>query len=258
MIIAWIGIVVAIGAILLGNALEGGHLSSLVQPTAAMIVFGGTAGATMLSSSLEDFMGAIRALGNVFLGGKIDNETLVKEIVTIASTARKEGILSLEKSVGQIKNQFFSKNLRHIIDGYDPNVLKEIMEDTIHHVEEQKLAIAKVWETAGGFAPTVGILGAVLGLIHVMSNLSDSSKLGAGIAVAFVATVYGVGSANLMMLPIANKLKKLTKEQMKEMELIYLGLTGIQAGLNPRIIEDRLKNSLGHEEHEGEGERRAA
>jgi len=260
MIIAWIGALVGIGSILLGNALEGGHLSSLIQPTAAMIVFGGTLGATMLSSTMPEFVGAIRGLTKVFLGGKHDFGALVKEIVGIASTARKEGILSLEKSVGNLKNPFFSGNLRHIIDGYDPNVLKEIMEDTISHTEEEKLAIAKVWETAGGYAPTVGILGAVLGLIHVMANLSDSSKLGAGIAVAFVATVYGVGSANLLMLPIANKLKKIAKAEMKEMELIYLGLLGIQTGLNPRIIEDRLNNSLGHEAHPagGEPERRAA
>lgn len=250
MIIAILGVIVGFASILGGNALEGGHLSSLIQPTAALIVFGGTCGATMLSSTGAEFTGALRSLKKVFLGGEPDYAALVKEVVEVATAARKDGILSLEKSVGQIKNHFFSANLRHIIDGYDPNVLKDIMENTIAETEEEKLAVAKVWETAGGFAPTVGIIGAVLGLIHVMSNLSDSSKLGAGIAVAFVATVYGVGSANLLMLPIASKMKKIFKGEVKEMIIIYTGLVGIQSGLNPRVIEDRLNNLLGEEHAE--------
>jgi chemotaxis protein MotA len=182
----------------------------------------------------------------------------VKEIINTATAIRKDGILSMEKSIDSIKNPFFAGHLRHIVDGYDPNVLKEIMEDTIMHTEEEKLAIGKVWETAGGFSPTVGILGAVLGLIHVMSNLSDSSKLGSGIAVAFVATVYGVGSANLLFLPMANKLKKITKAEMMEMQVIYYGLLGIQGGLNPRVIEDRLHNMVGEHGGDKEGEKHAA
>jgi chemotaxis protein MotA len=223
-----------------------------------MIVFGGTVGATLLSSTVAEFISALSSIKTIFLGKDPDYDALVKEIVNTANAIRKDGILSMEKSIGQIKNHFFATHLRHIVDGYDPNVLKEIMEDTIMHTEEEKLATAKVWETAGGFSPTVGILGAVLGLIHVMSNLSDSSKLGAGIAVAFVATVYGVGTANLLFLPMANKLKKITKAEMMEMQLIYLGLLGIQSGLNPRVIEDRLKNMMGDHGEEGETARKAA
>ncbi len=248
MILSWIGIVLGVGGILLGQVLEGGgkieSLASLVQPTAALIVFGGTLGATLLSSTLSEFSQALRAIPKIFLSKGHNFDPLIKEIVTMASQARREGILALERSVGTIKNPFFSHNLRHVIDGYDPTVLKEMVEDRIGKEEEEKTAVAKVFETAGGFSPTVGIIGAVLGLIHVMENLKDSSKLGAGIAVAFVATVYGVGAANLVLLPIANKLKKLAKEDIIEMELIASGLLGIQNGLNPRVIEDRLANII--------------
>jgi chemotaxis protein MotA len=245
MILSWIGFILGVFGIIIGQVMEGGHLGSLVQPTAALIVFGGTLGSTLLSSTMAEFSGAIRSVPKVFLRGGHNFHPLIKEIVSIASVARREGILSLERYLKDIKSPFFAHNLRHIVDGYDPAVLKEMMEDRIMLEEEEKVAIAKVWEAAGGFSPTIGILGAVLGLIHVMENLSDSSKLGSGIAVAFVATVYGVGAANLILLPIANKLKKIAKEECVELQLIAAGLSGIQNGLNPRIIEDRLNNILG-------------
>lgn len=253
MVINWLGVILGFGAILLGNALEGGHIGSLIQPTAALIVGGGTLGATLLSSTAAEFSAALRACMSAFLGKDPDYKALVKEIAGLAAAARKDGILSLEGAIGKIKNPFLSKNLRSIIDGYDPAVLKAIMEDSISHAEHEKAAVAKVWETAGGFSPTVGIIGAVMGLIHVMSNLSDSSKLGSGIAVAFVATVYGVGAANLFLIPLGGKLKKMAKSEMMEMEIIYLGLCGIQEGLNPRVIEDRLTNMIGDHGKEGHG-----
>ena len=258
MIINWVGLIVGIGAILLGNLLEGGHLSSLIQPTAALIVFGGTLGATLLSSTMGEFTAAISGIGKVFLANEPDFKPLVAQIAGIAASARKDGLLSLEKSIKDIKNPFFAQHLRQIVDGYDPAVLKEIMEDEIGHLEDEKLQVAKVYETAGGFSPTVGIIGAVLGLIHVMANLSDSSKLGAGIAVAFVATVYGVGSANLVFLPVANKLKKIGKWDVQEMEIIFQGLVGIQNGLNPRVIEERLKTMIGDHHAAGGEEKKAA
>lgn len=246
MILSWLGLILGIGGILVGNAIEGGHLSSLIQPTAAMIVFGGTIGATMLSCGLSEFTRGLKAAGKVFFGKDANLTPLVTEIIGIASAARKEGVLALEKYVNEIKDPFLSSNLRHVVDGYDPNILKSMMETRIMHEEEDKLLLAKVWETAGGYSPTIGILGAVLGLIHVMSNLSDPSKLGAGIAVAFVATVYGVGGANLILLPIGNKLKKIGKAETMRMYVIAEGIASIQAGLNPRVIEDRLANIVGH------------
>lgn len=252
MILSWIGVLLGVGGILVGNALEGGHVSALIQPTAAMIVFGGTLGATLLACGLGEFTDALKALTKVFFGKDPELGPLVTEIIGIATAARKEGILALEKFVSEIKDPFFSMNLRHVVDGYDPNILKSMMETRIYHEEEEKGAIAKVWETAGGFSPTIGILGAVLGLIHVMSNLSDPTKLGSGIAVAFVATVYGVGGANLLLLPIGTKLKKIGKAEILRMYVIAEGISSIQAGLNPRVIEDRLANLVGgHGTHAG-------
>ncbi len=245
MIVNWAGIIIGFGSIFLGNYLEGGHIESLIQPTAALIVFGGTLGACLVASTKEEFMGAITKGISSFTAGDPNHKALVKEIVDMATVARKDGLLALEGSVGKIKNKFLAKNMRSVIDGYDANVLKEIMEDEMHHTEDMKNMVGKVWETAGGFSPTVGILGAVLGLIHVMNNLSDSSKLGSGIAVAFVATVYGVGSANLVFIPLGNKIKKDAKKEMLEMQIVFLGVTGIQEGLNPRIIQDRLTNLVG-------------
>ncbi|MCB0405263.1 MAG: flagellar motor protein [Bdellovibrionales bacterium] len=253
MILSWLGILIGVGAILLGNVLEGGHIEQLVQPTAAMIVFGGTIGAVLLSSSTPDFVRALQGLPRVFFRGLPDHSALITELSQLASLARREGLVAMDKALGSIRNPFLQNHLRHVIDGYDPAVLAEMMEEEIEHHEEEALAAAKVWETAGGFSPTIGILGAVLGLIHVMANLSDSSKLGAGIAVAFVATVYGVGGANLILLPIANKLKKFALMESVEKKLIYTGLMGIQNGLNPRIIEERLRAVTGHGAHAGGG-----
>jgi len=245
MMLSWVGFILGLAGIGVGQLLEGGHFSSLMQPTAALIVFGGTLGATLLSSTMAEFSGAIRGLKKVFLKAGHDFNPLIKEIVSVATSARREGILSMERYVKEIKSPFFSSNLRHVVDGYDPAILNEMMDERIGKEEEEKNGVAKVWETAGGFAPTVGILGAVLGLIAVMENLSDSSKLGSGIAVAFVATVYGVGAANLILIPIGNKLKKIGKEEILELEIIKAGVLGIQSGLNPRVIEDRLLNLLG-------------
>lgn len=262
MILSWIGLILGISGIIAGQYLEGGEIKALLQPTAALIVFGGTIGATLLGSTIKEFSGALRSLSKVFLKGGHSFTHLIEELVSIASLARKDGILALESKVKEIKNPFFANNLRHIVDGYDPLVLKEMMEDRISMEEEEGTAIAKVWETAGGFSPTIGIIGAVLGLIHVMSNMKDTDKLGAGISVAFVATVYGVGAANLILIPIGNKLKKIAKEEAIELQLIATGLLGIQSGLNPRIIEDRLNNLLGQYSSDNEkksgGEKKAA
>ncbi len=261
MLLNWIGFLMGMTAVFGGALLEGLHIQALIQPTAAIIVFGGTIGATMLASTTAEFGAALKALVKVFLKGDgHDYNHIVKDIVEMANVARKEGILALEKNTANIKNPFFASNLRKVVDGYDPNLLKEMMEEKIFKTEQNNNSIGKVWETAGGFAPTIGIIGAVLGLIHVMGNLSDSSKLGTGIAVAFVATVYGVGSANIIFIPLGNKIKKLGMNEVHEMEIIMTGILGIQAGLNPRVIEDKMNNLIGdHASHEkGEVEKKAA
>lgn len=261
MILNWIGVLLGAFAVFGGAILEGLHIQALIQPTAAIIVFGGTIGATMLASTPAEFSAALKGILSIFLkGGKHDSSVLIKEIVDMANVARKEGILALEKQMANIHNPFLSSNLRKVVDGYDPNILREMMEEKIFKTEQTNNSVGKVWETAGGFAPTIGIIGAVLGLIHVMQNLNDPTKLGAGIAVAFVATVYGVGSANILFIPMGNKLKKMGMDEVHEMEIIMTGILGIQAGLNPRVIEDKMTNLAGDHGHakDGEAEKKAA
>ncbi|HEX6883722.1 MAG TPA: flagellar motor protein, partial [Planctomycetota bacterium] len=227
------GLASAFGLILLGNHLEGGHLSSIIQPTAALIVFGGTFGAVMVGFPLEEFVRALKALKLFFGNKQQDNQVLLDEIVRYAQIARREGIIALEEHVQKADDPFFKKAFLMVIDGIDSKAIAETLELELHELDERGEVPAKVWEAAGGYCPTVGILGAVLGLIHVMSNLSDINKVGAGIAVAFVATIYGVGAANIVCLPAANKLKMKHRQDMVRNEMIMHGAIAIQQGENP-------------------------
>ncbi|MCX8145581.1 MAG: flagellar motor protein [Azovibrio sp.] len=239
--ISLLGLVVGVGAILTGQVLEGGHIASLAQPTALMIVLGGTLGAVMLQSPFDTFKRGLKMLKWVFVPPRVDHKKLIDQISQWSHVSRREGLLALENFTLQIKDPFLQKGLQLLVDGADPARLREVLEVEITTYEEHMRQGARVWESAGGYAPTIGILGAVMGLIHVMENLSDPSKLGAGIAVAFVATIYGVGLANLVFLPVANKLKAYIARQVVEKEMLLDGLTGIAVGDNPRIIESRLQ-----------------
>lgn len=243
-IISIAGILLALVAIIGGQLLEGGHLGSLVQLTAFIIVIGGTAGAIMLQSSLETFLRGMRMLKWVFKPPVLNAEPLIHSISQWSSTARKGGLLALESAIDDIDDPFTKKGLQMLVDGAEPETLRDTLQVEIDAYEEQQRQAAKVWEAAGGYAPTVGILGAVLGLIHVMENLSDPSKLGAGIAVAFVATVYGVGSANLFFLPIGNKLKSIIAREIVLREMLIEGLISVANGENPRLIERKLQGYL--------------
>lgn len=234
------GLVAALGFILLGNHLEGGHLASILQPTAAMIVFGGTLGAVLVSFPMDAFVQAVKAMGKVFGNKSDDAHALLEEIVNYANLARKEGIIALEGVVQNAQNPFLKKAILMIVDGVDSKTLQETLELELDRMDEQGELPAKVFEAGGGYSPTIGIIGAVLGLIHVMSNLSDVAKVGEGIAVAFVATIYGVGLANIVLLPAANKLKLKHHEQMMMREMIMHGALAILEGQNPRIFVDRL------------------
>lgn len=236
-----IGLVLGISAVILGNVLEGGKVRSLLQPTAAVIVFGGTIGATLLSTPPGLILKALLALRDVFSGQRKDKESLIKDIVRFATVARRNGLIALESEVERVEDHYLRKAMRLAVDGMSPKMLRETMEQDNISFEEERRRLAKVYETAGGFAPTIGILGAVLGLIHVMENLSDPSKLGAGIAVAFVATIYGVGSANLIFLPIAKKLLNRATEELRTREMVLEGVSGIQTGINPHYLEERLR-----------------
>lgn len=239
-----IGLVLGIGAVLLGQALEGGSISSILQPTAAVIVFGGTIGATMAGFPISAAKGAAGGVLKVLLGGGSKDREYISEITRYAGKARKNGIISLEADIKTTKDPFLQKALRFVVDGVEPKVLQGILETEIGKLDEQGEIPSKFFEAAGGYAPTIGIIGAVLGLIQVMQNLSDPSKLGEGIAVAFVATVYGVGSANLIFLPFAGKLKFRHKQEIATKGMILEGILAMQAGEHPQIIEERLKAYL--------------
>ncbi|AUL99427.1 flagellar motor protein [Zoogloeaceae bacteirum Par-f-2] len=242
--ISLVGLTLGLAAILVGQMLEGGHIASLIQPTAALIVLGGTLGAVMLQSPLRVFLDGVRMGKWVLFPPAQAPAELIALVVSWSHTARKEGLLALENQIPRLPEPFMQKGLQLLVDGVEPERLREVMEVEIAAWEAQMKLGAKIWESAGGYAPTIGILGAVMGLIHVMENLSDPSKLGSGIAVAFVATIYGVGSANLIFLPIAKKLHVHIASMVAQREMLVDGLVGIANGDNPRIIEGRMQGYI--------------
>jgi chemotaxis protein MotA len=238
------GLLLGLGAIIIGQVLEGGHISSLVQPTAFLIVMGGTLGAVMLQSPLPAFMNGLKMLKWVFLPPRVPADELITRVLNWSHVARREGLLALENQFASLPDPFYARGLQLLVDGAEPGSLREVMEVQIDSYESQMKLAARVWESAGGYAPTIGILGAVMGLIHVMENLTDPSKLGAGIAVAFVATIYGVGLANLVFLPVAKKLMTNVTYLVALREMYVDGLVGIANGDNPRVIEGRMRGYL--------------
>ena len=239
-----IGMIVALVAILGGNALEGGHMSSVVGGPAALIVLGGTIGAVIVQYPFDTLKASIRSALKTFKKPSQEPSALIEEIVGYANQARRDGILALEKVAAGASDPFLAKALMMAIDGADSNALRDTMEISILMREEHGEDAAKVFEAAGGFCPTIGIIGAVLGLIHVMSNLADINAVGHGIAAAFVATIYGVGFANLLLLPVASKLRACIRESAQYREMIIEGIIAIADGENPRSIEMRLNGFL--------------
>jgi chemotaxis protein MotA len=238
------GLLLAVGAIMAGLLLEGGKVQDVSQITAAMIVLGGTIGAVMLTSPMSTVLGAAKRLTAVFMERTEPYEKVLDEIVDFATQARKEGIVSLEKRASDLEDPFLRKALSLAVDGIDLSQLRGIMELEIEHFEAHGEAEAKVFEAAGGYAPTVGIIGAVLGLIQVMKNLANIDEVGRGIAVAFVATVYGVAVANLFFLPAAGKLKARVQQGVRMRELMLHGVLAIVEGSNPKLIRTKLEAYL--------------
>jgi chemotaxis protein MotA len=239
-----VGVVLALGAILGGNMLEGGHIGSLLQLTAGVIVLGGTVGAVMVQTPLPVFMRSLIMIIWTVFPPKLAQEEAIEKIVNWSNIARKEGLLGLEPLTETEPEPFSKKGLQLLVDGSEPDTIRGILEIELESQEHMDTQAAKVYEGMGGYAPTIGIIGAVMGLIHVMNNLADPSKLGSGIAVAFVATIYGVGSANILFLPIGNKLKSYIHKQSKFREMIIEGIIAIAEGENPRNIETKLKGYL--------------
>jgi chemotaxis protein MotA len=241
-----VGILLAAAGLIGGQLLEGGKLGSLVQHTAFIIVVLGTLGAVMVQTPLPVFLKALRMLRLAFVPPRLDGLQTIEQIVNWANAVRKDGILALDAQVAHVADPLARSGLQMLADGFDGTSIHEALEVEISSREHAEKEAAKVWESAGGYAPTIGIIGAVLGLIHVMENLADPSKLGGGIAVAFVATVYGVALANLVFLPIAGKIKSAIGIHILRSEIIQDGLVGIANGENPRLIAARLRGYLVH------------
>lgn len=243
-VLSLIGLILAFVAIIGGNFLEGGHLSALLNGPAALIVIGGTLGASLLQAPMSAFMRAMKIVSWILFPPRIDLASGVDRVIGWSMTARKEGLLGLESVADTEPDNYARKGLQLLVDGAEPEAIRSILEVDFITQETRDLQAAKVFESMGGYAPTVGIIGAVMGLIHVMGNLADPSQLGSGIAVAFVATIYGVATANLILLPVANKLKAIVHRQSRYREMLLEGLLSIAEGENPRSIELKLQGFM--------------
>lgn len=239
-----LGLLVAVVGILTGQILEGSNLAVLFQGTAFLIVFGGTLGAVMVQSSAKVFMTAVRMGRWALIPPKPAGAELIVQFAEWAALARREGVLALEARIADIADPFVRKGVQLLVDGQSAEKIREVLEIDIASWEQLRWQGARVWEAAAGYSPTVGIIGAVLGLMHVMQNLSEPSKLGGGIAVAFVATIYGVAFANFIFLPVANKLKAIIMLQTQMRDMVVDGLGAIANGENPRLIELKLQSYL--------------
>jgi chemotaxis protein MotA len=243
-LLSFMGVAIAFAAVLGGNWLEGGHLDTLANGPAMVIVLGGSIGAVLLQTPMQVFLRSMRMLGMVFIPPKRVLEDTIHKLVEWSKVARKDGLLGLEKAVQSEADLFVRKGMQLLVDGNEPDEIRHTLEVELDSRERFDLQAGKVLEAMGGYSPTIGIIGAVMGLIHVMQNLSDPSKLGSGIATAFVATIYGVGLANLFLLPMANKLKAYVMQESHYRELVIEGLVAISEGENPRQIETRLQGFL--------------
>lgn len=236
-----LGLVVAFAGIIGGQALEGGSVSVLLQVAAFFIVFGGTLGAVMLHHPMNVFLNGLKMARWVFATPDLDLQKQINQITTWSNTARKDGVLALESKVAGVEDPFVAKGLQLLVDGASAEKIREVMEIELQSYEQLHWQSARVWESAAGYSPTIGILGAVLGLVHVMQSLGEPAKLGAGIAVAFIATIYGVGFANLIFLPVAGKLKILIMREVNKREMVIDGLSMIANAENPHFIENKLR-----------------
>jgi len=234
------GVVIGISSLVIAFVLDGGHVLSLFKPTAAMIVFGGTIGATIISFSLGEIAAVPRLFKVILFQKTVDEISLIEQLVSLADKVRREGLLYLENELPNMEDSFMRKGIQLIVDGTEPELVRQIMETEMYAIQDRHYTGASIFEAAGGYAPTMGIIGTVMGLVHVLSNLESPETLGPSIALAFIATLYGVGSANLLWLPIASKLKNLSKKEAVQREMMLEGILSIQAGYNPILIRERL------------------
>jgi len=244
-ILSVLGLIIGFGAIIAGQHLEGGHIETIMNSVALLIVLGGTVGAVMLQTPINTFIRALKMVVWVFFPPKIYPDDLLDKILSWSQMARKEGLFKLETLSDSENDLFIQKGLQLISDGNTPEMIRDILENDLDLQESADIQSSKVFEAMGGYSPTIGIIGAILGLIHVMGNLADPSSLGAGIAVAFIATIYGVALANLFFLPIGYKLKAIIMHRSQMYMMLIEGLVSVANGENPRNIESRLQAYIG-------------
>ena len=253
-----LGILIAIGGILAGLIIDGGNVGQIIQPTAALIVFGGTLGAIMIQFPLEVVLASFKEAKKIFFYKESDTQALIDQIVGFAQKARKEGIVALDKDLESIHDPFLKKTLMLAVDGTQANELRQNLEVEMGNQTEQAQHVVAVFDSAGGFAPTIGIIGAILGLIQVMQHLSNINEVGRGIAVAFVATIYGVAAANICLLPMAGKLRLRRRHEDLHRELMLEGVIGILEGMNPRMLQSKLSGYLNEADHAKAGKQASA
>lgn len=247
-----IGLLLGISAIIMSFVWEGGHLESVLAGPAMFIVIGGTVGASMVTTSLDTVLRIPRYLHIVFRGRKYDHFETIEQIVTMAERARRDGILGLEANLKSITNPFFKKALKLVIDGTEVTVLRSILETEISYIAERHSRGIGLFRTMGGFSPTMGIIGTVLGLIHTLANTDNPSRMASAIASAFIATLWGVALANLAWIPISEKLKFRHEEELANLELITEGVVSIQSGDNPRVIRTKLTSFINPNERDSQ------
>ncbi len=238
------GAILAIAGIVAGLLIEGGNVGQILQPTAALIVFGGTLGAVLLQFPLTTVVAAFRSLTHVFAAPRKHDSQLIRQLVAFANKARRNGVVSLDADLQTIQDPFLKQSLMLAVDGTEPSELRKIMRVSLDSTMEREERLPMVFESAGGFSPTIGILGAVLGLIQVMQHLDNMQEVGRGIAVAFVATIYGVGIANLFFLPFAGKMRIRIHDGQQRREMMLEGVISILEGMNPRMLEIKLASFL--------------
>ena len=239
-----LGILLAFTGIIGGSILEGGRVAILMQGASLMIVLGGTLGAVMLQSPMKIFLTGISMGRWAFSPPKSAPQKLIYQLSAWSNLARRDGVLKLEDQIDDLSDPFVRKGLQMLVDGHSQEKIRNVMEVDLRTFEQQQFQSARVWESAAGYSPTIGIMGAVLGLVHVLQNLTDPSSLGAGIAVAFISTLYGVGLANLLFLPISNKLKMIVMQQVNTREMFIDGLMMIAGGENSRYLENKLQGYI--------------
>jgi chemotaxis protein MotA len=253
-----LGVALALGGILGGLVLEKGSLADVAQGTAALIVFGGTLGAVLIGTPLREVLAAFRQLRLVLFDPGDNSKEILEQVVVFATKARRSGIVSLEDDAEAVEDPFLKKAIDLAIDGAELTELRATMELEMEIEDRRMQSRAKVFENAGGYSPTIGIIGAVLGLIQVMKNLANIDEVGHGIAVAFVATVYGVGLANLLLLPAGSKIRGYAKRRVEVMELILEGVSGIVEGMNPKMIRRKLESLATEPSADGSSGREAS